>query len=279
MATHVPPSAADPVWIGEGVVRHRRLRPHGHAFEHPTWFLWLPMHRLDAAAAEAGLALNRPGWIAFYDADHGDGRGPQTGGARAWLHELLQHHGIGDADGPLWLHTYARVFGYAFKPVSFWYCHRSDGALRAIVAEVNNTFGERHCYLLDAPAWGRTLQAHKRFHVSPFCRVAGEYRFRFLHSDSGGQRRCVARIEYGDADGALLLTSVSGTLSPATPRRWPRLLWRYGWHSALVIARIHLHALRLWRRGVPVYDHPAPPTNTVTRQAVTAPPRLENPTP
>jgi DUF1365 family protein len=88
-----------------------------------------------------------------------------------------------DATGEVWLHCYPRVLGYTFKPVSFWYCHRrADGSLRAIVVEVNNTFGERHCYLLDAPRYGVELQARKVFHVSPFCEVEGGYRFRFMRT-------------------------------------------------------------------------------------------------
>jgi DUF1365 family protein len=65
----------------------------------------------------------------------------------AWFEKLLQDEGIRDADGEIWLHTFPRVLGYAFKPVSFWYAHRADGSLAAILAEVNNTFGERHAYL------------------------------------------------------------------------------------------------------------------------------------
>ena len=74
------------------------------------------------------------------------------------------------------------MLGYVFKPVSFWHCHRPDGSLAAIVAEVNNTFGERHCYLLTGPtlAYGREMVANKVFHVSPFCHVQGSYRFRFM---------------------------------------------------------------------------------------------------
>jgi DUF1365 family protein len=231
------------------------------------------MHVLADAATRAGLALNRPALISFHDRDHGDGRGPERGGALAWLRELLAQHGITDADGPVWLHTYARILGYAFKPVSFWYCHRADGALRAIVAEVNNTFGERHCYLLDAPRWGATLQAPKRFHVSPFCRVAGHYRFRFLrtdgqpHADTARPPHTVVRIEHSDEDGPLLLTSVSGSLTPATPRTWAGLLWRYRWHSAMVIARIHWHALLLWHKRVPWVRQPAAPQTWVTVQS------------
>ncbi|WP_334135063.1 DUF1365 domain-containing protein [Tepidimonas sp.] len=273
------------VLIGEGRVRHERLRPRLHAFEHRTWFLWLPMHRLPEAAAAAGLPLNRRGLVAFYDADHGDGRDAAVGGALAWLRELLVQQGIDDADGPVWLHTYPRVLGYAFKPVSFWYAFRADGTLRAIVAEVNNTFGQRHCYVLDEPRWGHTITAHKAFHVSPFCAVQGHYRFRFLRAQgaqpvvaddtpAGAARvhdgRTVVRIEHHDAHGPLLLTSVSGALRPAQAGDWSRLLWRYRWHSAAVIGLIHWHALRLWLKGVPVHTVPAPPAQPVT---VSRPPR------
>ncbi|MFM7024985.1 MAG: DUF1365 domain-containing protein, partial [Limnohabitans sp.] len=159
--------------IGFGQVRHTRLRPRRHAFAYDTFFLMLPMRRLGSQQAMGTLAVNRRAAISFFDCDHGDGRGPGQGGALAWIEELLHTQGIGDADGEIWLHTYPRVLGYTFKPVSFWYCHRADGSLRAIVVEVNNTFGERHCYLLDAPHYGTELQADKHFHVSPFCRVEG----------------------------------------------------------------------------------------------------------
>jgi hypothetical protein len=118
------------------------------------------------------LAVNRRAALSAYERDHGDGRAVAAGGALGWLEELLQREGIADADGEIWLQTYPRVLSYTFRPVSFWYAHRHDGTLRAIVAEVNNTFGERHCYLLDAPRWGAQAQAHKVFHVSPFCRFA-----------------------------------------------------------------------------------------------------------
>ena len=76
------------------------------------------------------------------------------------------------------------MLGYVFKPVSFWYCERADGSLAAIVVEVNNTFGERHCYLLagEQLAYGHDLQRAKVFHVSPFCHIVGGYRFRFMRS-------------------------------------------------------------------------------------------------
>jgi uncharacterized protein len=100
-----------------------------------------------------------------------------------WMN-LLHKEGIDDATGEVWLQAFPRVLGHAFKPVSFWYAHRADGSLAAIVAEVNNTFGERHCYLLPEPQYGQTMLAHKVFHVSPFCDVQGEYRFRFMRTST-----------------------------------------------------------------------------------------------
>jgi len=244
--------------LGIGQVRHRRLRPAVNAFAYPTYFLLLPMRSLRAQPA-AGLVRNRFGLLAFHDRDHGDGRGD----ALAWLDELLQREGVRDAAGEVWLHTYPRVLGYVFKPVSFWYCHRADGSLAAIVAEVNNTFGERHCYLLDGPglAWGQELRTRKVFHVSPFCRVHGVYRFRFMRTAD----RTVARIDHDDEDGALLETSVSGQLQPLTPASARAAFFGMPLMSLGVIARIHWQALRLWLKRVPFFSKPAAPDAFITR--------------
>ena len=252
-------------FLGFGQVRHARLRPRRHRFVYDTCFLLLPMRQLHQPEAMGGLAINRRGAVSFHDADHGDGRGPETGGALAWLESLLQREGIEDAQGEIWLHTYPRMLGYTFKPVSFWYCHRVDGSLRAIVVEVNNTFGERHCYLLDAPRYGVELQADKCFHVSPFCRVEGQYRFRFLRTEHDGQARTVVRVDHDDADGPLLNTSVSGVLEPITPATLQRAMWRYPAMTLMVMARIHWQALKLWTKRVRFFSKPSAPDQFVTR--------------
>ena len=243
--------------IGFGQVRHTRLRPVRHAFAYPTYFLMLPMRSLHTSA----LALNRRAALSFYDCDHGDGRGPEQGGALAWLETLLAAENITDAAGGIWLHCYPRVFGHTFKPVSFWYCHRLDGSLRTIVVEVNNTFGERHCYVLDQPRFGVELTAAKVFHVSPFCPVEGGYRFRFMRAGN----KTVARVDYDDCQGALIETSVSGTLQPITPASIRHALWRYPAMTLGVVVRIHWQAFCLWRKRVHFFSKPLPPEDFVTR--------------
>ncbi len=258
--------AARPL-LGRGQVRHARLRPQPMAFAYRTYFLLLPMRSLREQPATA-LRRNRFGLVSFHDADHGDGRADSL----AWLEQVLLDAGIGDASGEVWLHCFPRVLGHAFKPVSFWYCHRHDDSLAAIVVEVNNTFGERHCYLLagEALCFGRTLTATKVFHVSPFCETRGAYAFRFMRTDLAARDergRNAVRVEL-HVDGApLLLTSVSGRVEPLTRSAVRFALWTLPAMTAVIVARIHWHALRLWLKKLAIVGKPAPPAAGVTRGA------------
>lgn len=256
--------------MGFGSVRHTRLRPRRNSFEYPTYFLMLPLRAMrDASSAGTPLARNRRALLSFFDCDHGDGRPPEQGGALGWIEDLLGSEGIHDARGEIWLHCYPRVLGYAFKPVSFWFCHRApddrEGALRAIVVEVNNTFGERHFYLLDEPSFGSEQQVDKVFHVSPFCEVEGRYRFRFMRVARNGCEKTLARIDYDDDQGPLLQTSVSGDLHPITQQIIRRALWRYPLMTLGVMFHIHFQALRLWLKRVKYFRKPVAPALPVSR--------------
>jgi hypothetical protein len=261
-------------WLGHGHVWHARLRPARNAFRYRAFFLRLPLRALDAGPWPFRLlARNGAGVLALNDRDHGDGA-PLLD----WIERVLRGAGIADADGEIWLHTLPRVLGYVFNPVSFWFCHRADGALRAIVCEVNNTFGDRHCYLLAHPGggalqWGDTLRAPKAFHVSPFCQVSGAYRFTFRMDEAAAtpartRAHFIARIDHDDAAGRpLLQTAVGGALQPLTDRALLRALFAYPLFTFGVIARIHWQALRLWLKRVPFFPRPAPPTRGITPSA------------
>jgi DUF1365 family protein len=138
-----------------------------------------------------------------------------------------------------------------FNPVSFWYCHDRAGALIAVLAEVNNTFGGRHHYLLHeagAPLLeGAEMRAAKCFHVSPFNEIEGGYRFRFYLE----RPVPLARIDYDDAEGELLLTSISGKARAWTTEALLGAFLRMPFLTAGVIFRIHWQALKLWAKGVP----------------------------
>ena len=248
--------------IGFGEVRHTRLKPVQHAFVYPTYFLMLPMRSLQHGPAPA-LARNHWAPLSFYDADHGDGRNFAQGGALAWLDELLHSEGILDAQGEVWLHCYPRVLGFTFKPVSFWYCHRQNGSLRAVVVEVNNTFGERHCYLLNAPQFGVEQRAAKVFHVSPFCPVEGGYRFRFMLTPD--LSRTVARVDFDDAAGPLIETSVSGKLELLNAQSVRKAMLRYPAMTLGVVLRIHWQAIKLLLKRAPFFKKPTPPAQFTTR--------------
>jgi uncharacterized protein len=274
----LPPERVDHAraQLAVGEVRHARHRPRQHAFRYPAYFVRLPMRTLDAAlAGQRLLSRNRFNLLSFHDADHGDPRRP--GRLVDWITGLARGEGIDDIDGEIWLHTFPRVLGYAFKPVSFWFCHRADGALRAIVCEINNTFGERHCYLLArrdgrSIGPGEELTAKKVFHVSPFCAASGSYRFRFVNRPD----RVLARIDYDDADrpgdGAdgpvaapLISTSLSGRLVDVSDRALLSAFVRIPLFSFGVIARIHWQAFRLWQKRAPFFSKPAPPAAEVSR--------------
>jgi DUF1365 family protein len=230
-----------------GRVMHRRLRPTVNAFAYPVFYVQLPLRNLAAASCPI-FAVDRGNLLSFHQKDHG----PRDGSSLlAWIEALLHERGL-PHDGEIVLQAFPRIFGYVFNPVSFWFCHDADGALVAVLAEVNNTFGGRHHYLLHNPDGsplrdGQELRVDKAFHVSPFCDVAGGYRFRFHLA----RPVALARIAYDDGNGDLLLTSISGK-----PRAWSAaaLLGAFLRMPLLtpgVIARIHWQALKLWLKGVP----------------------------
>lgn len=251
--------------IGFGQVWHRRLRPVDHSFHYATYFVLLPLRALREQPSGA-LKRNRFGLLSFFDRDHGEGGSD----ALAWFESLLAAEGVDDADGEVWLHTFPRVLGHTFKPVSFWYAHRADGSLAAVLAEVNNTFGERHCYLLSGPdlRWGVEHQMQKVFHVSPFCSVSGHYRFHFVRAPSQqhlGREHTVARVDLHDATGLLLQTSVSGELRELTPQTTRLAFFGTPLMTLVVVSRIHWHALRLALKRVPFFSKPPKPERFVTR--------------
>jgi DUF1365 family protein len=249
--------------VVDATVVHRRLRPRANAFRYRVAYLCLGLEALESAAGR-WLHLDRRGLVSFRRADHGPRDGSDL---KAWLGRILGEHGLGEiCDGDVVLMTLPRMLGYVFNPVSFWFCRDRAGALRAVLCEVNNTFGESHCYLvhhddrrpIEPDAW---LEGRKVFHVSPFLPVEGGYRFRF-RLDNG---RAHVDVNYHDAQGLMLATSVGGGREALTDASVLRRFLGNPTMTLAVIVRIHWQALHLLCKRARFHRKPAPPAELVTR--------------
>lgn len=227
-------------------VMHARLKPVSHRFVYPVFYVRVNLARLDdCQSAWFGIDRRRPLSIRTRDYGPRDGHSLQQ-----WMRALLAAHDI-EADGEIWLQTFPRVFGYVFNPVSFWHCHDADGRLRAVLAEVNNTFGETHRYLLRLSDDGQGASI-KQMHVSPFCASDGGYRFRFQLTAT----RQHTAIDYHNDQGLLIRTTLSGLVEPMSNRAAATALLRYPLLGLGIVFRIHWQALRLWLKGVPFFRKP-----------------------
>lgn len=249
--------------VVNAVVVHRRLRPRVNAFRYRVAYLCLDLDQLERAQRR-WLKIDRSALVSFRRSDHGPRDGSEL---RPWLKGILDKHGLSVfCDGGVTLMTMPRLLGYVFNPVSFWFCRDRAGALRAVLCEVNNTFGEMHCYLvhrddgssLEPDVW---LDGRKAFHVSPFLPVGGRYRFRFRLDAEHAH----VDVNYHDDEGLMLATSVSGRLEPLSDTAVRRRFLANPTMTLAVIAHIHWQALHLWRKRARLHPKPAPPSELVTR--------------
>lgn len=216
----------------------------------------------ETARGPALFGRNRGALASVHDRDHGGA--PGQGRGLDWAREVLAGWGI-PADGEILLLAQPRILGHVFNPVSFWLAHDRAGGLRAVIAEVTNTFGDRHSYIAnrtDMAPIGRedTLVAQKIFHVSPFQPIGGEYRFRFdIRPDRIG-----IWIDHSNAEGGIY-TNLIGPRRPLTNLGLLRACLRRPFGSRRVLALIHWQALRLWWKGVRYRPRPEAPADEVSR--------------
>lgn len=240
-----------------GFVSHRRTHPAVHAFRYPLAVFHLDLDELPALDRRLRLfAVNRPGVFSFQDSDHMD---RETGDTRRKLRAFLRHQGVDLEDGKIFLLTQCRLFHYVFNPVSFYFCYTAQQALHAVVAEVNNTFGERHLYLLSehnrqpaAKPGRRSYQARKIMHVSPFLSTDAIYDFHFAPV----AERLSLRIGESERGERILDSHLWGRRRELSDRRLGAVLLRYPLLTLKITAAIHWQALRLYRKGAPFSSQP-----------------------
>ena len=251
-----------------GMVVHTRLRPVRHRLRYRMLTLLLDLDELPALARRLRLfSVDRFNLFGFSAADHLAGGGDSL---RAQVEAAMAAAGVAPDGGRILLLAMPRVLGTVFNPLSVFFCHGKDGTLRAVLYEVNNTFGQRHSYLipLDRPAEGTIRQeCAKRFYVSPFMDMALRYRFRLTQP---GEKLGLA-IEVSDQRGTLLTAGLSARRRPLTDAALLRGFLRHPLMAAQVLGGIHWEALKLWRKGMRVRPRPAPPPAPIS---IVAPGRI-----
>ena len=234
-------------------ISHTRSAPLHNSFEYGG-YLWL-VDLDDIAAGRLVQGRPLPRWLRsqarFEAADH---LGDPAASIKANLLALARDHGIHDVHRVLMLTSARSGAGrasYVFNPLTVHWCYRTDGSLACLVAEVHNTYGERHAYLLHPDDAGRA-EADKDFYVSPFFEVAGRYLMRF----SAPAERLLITMALR-RDGVTPFTaSVRGTARPATVRTVLAATVRYPMMSLRVSALIRLQGVKLWMRRLPVVPRP-----------------------
>lgn len=253
-------TAPAPASLYRADVMHRRLLDTPYRFRYRVFSVLLDIDRIDAAAqASALFSRNRFNLLSFHDADHlPAGRSD----LRAWAEAVLAGGGIDGRGLRIRLLCFPRVLGWTFNPLSLWYCETTDGVPVAVIAEVRNTFGERHCYLLPAASSSWPLRAThgKEFHVSPFIGMQARYEFRLSRP---GERLGVAIREWR-GDQLLLVATQTGERRPFATASLVAEVARVPLQTLKVLAAIHWHALKIWLAGARFHRKPAPPLEEIT---------------
>lgn len=254
---------------------HRRLRPREHRLNYRVFWLMLDLAELDRLDQRLRLfSRNRFNLLSFHDCDHANASGGSLGDqVDGWLARA----DIRLEGGAVQLLTMPRVLGFAFNPISLYYCHHSDGRLLAMVYEVTSTFGVRHAYVIPVPSEdqvsGRIRQgAAKALYVSPFMGMDMDYAFR---GHAPGEHLDMT-IDGLDADGVLITAAMSAQRKPLTDASILRATLAMPFLTIKVVAAIHWEALKLWLKRIPLTRQPAPASDPVTAQLSPRDSRLDH---
>ena len=241
-----------------GVVTHTRFKPRGRQLRYRIFMLLLDLDELTALDRALRLfGLDKLRLTGFSARDHLDGSATPL---KAQVQALLDQAGI-PGGGPVRMLCMPRILGGAFNPLTVYFCHQPDGAISAILYEVNNTFGEKHSYLI--PAQGRPLieqGVDKGFYVSPFMDMDLAYGFRIVPP---GDQVSIA-VDVSDADGCVLVAAFSGARVELTDAAIWRAWLSHPLMTLGVMSAIHWEALKIWCKGEKIRARPKAPVKPVT---------------
>lgn len=247
--------------IYRGTVVHARVRPVRHKLRYRMLNLLLDLDELPGLGRRLALfGHNGRGLFSFHDADHGDGSAAPL---RVQVEARLREAGLDPTGGRIRVLCMPRVLGMVFNPISVFFCHGADGGVQAMLYEVNNTFGQRHTYLIavEGEAGGTIRQrCDKGFFVSPFMDMGLSYSFRVTVPDEAVSLAIDAR----DKDGPLLFAAFTGRRRALGDAQLFAAFLSNAFLAGRVMGGIHWEALKLWMKGLRLRPRPAPPAEAVT---------------
>jgi len=242
-------------------IAHQRSRPKRHHLRYGAFYLLLDLDELDRMDRNLRwFSVNSFNVFSFFDRDHGPCRDEPVG---QWVKRNLLHAGLEINGGRIRVLCLPRIFGYAFNPLTVFFCYSKDGSLSAILYEVRNTFGERHSYFFKVENNKNGVYRHeceKQFYVSPFMNVNGRYHFHIKDP----AEKLYLHIHQTDADAPILDAWVRGSRMMMSDRNLLASLARFPLLMLKVIAGIHWEALKLLIKGIKLTRRSAAPDHDVT---------------
>ena len=244
-----------------GCVTHARLKPKQHRLSYRIYSLLIDLDELDEMDRRLRLlSVDRFNLFSFHRKDRGDGSGSDL---RKQVEKCMREAGIEPEGGPIRLLTMPRLLGWAFNPLSVFFCYASDASLKAILWEVDNTFGERHGYMIPVQADGAkeiVQECDKAFYVSPFMDMDLRYKFRILPPDD----TLSIWIAAFDREGLVLTARHLARRTRLTDAALLKAFFAIPFLTLRVVGGIHWEALKIWLKGVGLRVHPLPPENPVS---------------
>ncbi|NJO33921.1 MAG: DUF1365 domain-containing protein [Rhodospirillales bacterium] len=232
--------------IYTGFVMHSRPFPRAHRFRYRIW--WLLIDLDEVAELDRSLKVfshNRFNLLAFHDRDYGHG----TEALRAYVEKRLTEAGLSHAAARIELLTMPRLLGYAFNPLSVYFCRDDTSRIAAIIYEVHNTFGERHSYVIaTSDDDGELIQqsSDKKFYVSPFMDMAMRYDFRVRPPAD----TTAVSITGAEAETPIIHATLHGSRIALTQFNLIRMYVTHPLLTLKVIGAIHWEALRIWAKRI-----------------------------
>lgn len=232
-------------FLARAKVLHKRLIPRVNQFCYDVFYIGFDITKINSLKSKI-FSINKFNIFSFYSKDYGAKDGSDL---EKWIREILATENLNQKTQRIFLLTHPRILGYAFNPVSFWFCLNADERLIAVLAQVNNTFGETHSYLIfnqdfSEISGNQWLTAKKEFHVSPFMEVKGKYQFRFIFSGE----KIAAWIDYFTEE-KTLLTSLITKNETLSNLALIKAFAAIPFVTFKVIFLIHYQALKLLLKG------------------------------